>query len=155
MNKYIVKGNALWREKCIERALSSYQKVLHSQHVEPLEKQIAHYMCAYLNCVLVRHPSLEEAFLGVDLRRPYKDYYLNAGCHIAAIECECFEAEPLGLPVIDQQALAYVDEAYRYYSQIRDVYIKDWHLRFKAYVQPYMSCFIQSTSNWILHERFN
>lgn len=148
MNKYIVKANELWRENNIERALSTYQKALHCQHVQPLEKQIAHYMCAYLNCVLARRHSLEEAFLGVDLRRPYEDYHLNAGRHIAALEGDCFEADALGLPVIDQQALAYAEEAYCYYSQLRDGYIENWHLRFKAYVQQYMSCFMQRVQRY-------
>ena len=148
MNKYIVKANELWRENNIERALSTYQKVLHSQHAQSIEKQIAHYMCAYLNCVLARRHSLEEAFLGVDLRRPYEDYYLNAGRHLAAINGDCFEADALGLPVINQQALAHADEAYGYYSQIRDVVVENWHLRFKAYVHEYMSCFVHHVQRY-------
>lgn len=148
MNKYIVKANELWRENCIERALSTYQKALHAQHAQPLEKQIAHYMCAYLNCVLARRHCLENTFLGVDLRRPYEDYYLNAGRHLAALDGDNFEADALGLPVIDPQVLANADEAYCYYSELRNVYMENWHLRFKAYVQQYMSCFMQRVQRY-------
>lgn len=148
MNKYIVKANELWRENQIERALATYQKALESQQAKPLEVQIAHYMCAYLNCVLARRYSQEEAFLGVDLRSPYEDYYLNAGRHLAALEGDNFEADVLGLPVIDQQALGYAEEAYSYYSQLRDVYLESWQLRFKAYVHQYMSCFMQRVQRY-------
>jgi len=140
MNKYMVKANELWRENRIERAINNYERALHCPHSQSLEKQIAHYMIAYLNCVLARRLSQEETFLGVDLRCPYEDHYLKAGQHLSMLDQEHdFDPDALGLPKIDIKQRAYIDEAYGYYSQVCDDYLQSWHMRLKAYLNNYMT----------------
>lgn len=142
VNKYIVKANELWRENRLEAAIHQYEKAISCQSTQTPEKQISHYMCAYLNCVLARRYSQEEAFLGVDLRAPYQDFYLIAGKHMAELKGENFEPDALGLPILNKEAVLCIEQAYSYYQQLRNVYIQSWRLRVKEHIRQYMSGFM-------------
>lgn len=130
MNKCIVKANELWRENSIERALSCYQHAI-SHHYTRTDKNVAHHMIAYLNSLLARRSHQEEAFLGVDLRRPYHDYYVQAGQHLAAIMDSGFRADDYGLPSIEPEQQAAINEAYQFYSQVCVAYVETWQMRLK------------------------
>ena len=138
MNKYMAKAERLWRENQVNHALQQYKKALNTHSLTIREHCIALYMSAYLHCVLVRRAHQTEAFLGVDLRQPHQDGYLQAGIYLAQIRDRNFDAAAWGLPLIDKEVRMLIDEAHQYYLQFKETYINTWQLHGKVYLQQQM-----------------
>ncbi len=143
MNKHIFKANELWRENRVEEAMACYEKVSHCQHAPSEEKNMANYMLAYLNCLLARRMSQEQTFLGVDLRQPYHDHYIQAGQYLAQVTDEAFNADECGLPEIDLESMSFVEASYLYFIEMRKMYVASWFDRAKAVCQQYTTSLMQ------------
>ncbi len=138
MNKYLIRANDHWRKNNTKAAMCFYKKALHGTILQQHESNIAYYMLAYLNCILARGMSQEEAFMGVDLRSPYQDFYLEAARYLHQIDYTSFSVDVLALPSMDATVLAKTEQAWHYLQQLQQVYISSWKIRLKSLLQAYL-----------------
>ena len=138
MNKHLIKANDHWCKNNTKAAICFYKKALHSTLLQQHESNIAYYMLAYLNCTLAREMSQAEASMGVDLRRPYQDFYLEAARYLHQIDDASFSVDVLALPSLDATVQAKIEQAWRYLQQLQQVYITSWKVRLKSLLQAHL-----------------